>query len=67
MSFTLSKDYAFKTTIDKAWSALTDSSKLEKWITSNDFQPVVGHTFQFRMPGNEWWDGIIKGEVLAVD
>ena len=31
--------------IEKVWSALTDSSKLAKWITENDFKPVVGHTF----------------------
>ncbi|BFH14000.1 hypothetical protein J6TS7_17540 [Paenibacillus dendritiformis] len=33
----------------------------------NDFKPVVGYRFQFRTQPNEWWDGIIEGEVLIVD
>jgi uncharacterized protein YndB with AHSA1/START domain len=67
MSLTLSLDFQFTTSIEKVWSALTDSSKLAKWIMENDFKPVVGHRFQFRTQPTEWWDGIIEGEVLIVD
>ncbi|PTM57520.1 SRPBCC family protein [Desmospora activa] len=67
MSLTLSMDFRFTTSIEKLWSALTDSSKLAKWITENDFKPVVGHRFQFRHQPSEWWDGIVEGEVLIVD
>ena len=48
MSLALSMDFQFTTTMEKAWAALTDSSKLAKWITENDFEPKVGHRFQFR-------------------
>jgi uncharacterized protein YndB with AHSA1/START domain len=67
MSLTLSLDFQFTTTIEKVWSALTDSNKLGKWIMSNDFKPVVGHRFQFRTEATQYWNGIIEGEVLVVD
>ncbi|RIX48756.1 SRPBCC domain-containing protein [Paenibacillus nanensis] len=75
MSLTLSMDFQFKTSIEKLWSALTDSSKLAKWVANihtgqpmeNDFEPVVGRRFQFRTQPNEYWNGIIEGEVLIVE
>ncbi|KRE46535.1 SRPBCC family protein [Paenibacillus sp. Soil724D2] len=75
MSLVLTLDFQYKTSIEKLWSALTDSSKLGKWVVNihtgqameNDFKPVVGHRFQFRTQPTEWWDGIVDGEVLIVD
>ena len=75
MSETLTLDFQYTTTIEKLWSALTDSNKLAKWVANiqtgqpmeNTFKPVVGHHFEFRTQPNEYWDGIIKGEVLLVD
>jgi uncharacterized protein YndB with AHSA1/START domain len=60
-------DFQYTTSIEKAWAALTDSSKLAKWITENDFKPIVGHRFQFRHEPSEYWDGIVDGEVLIVE
>lgn len=75
MSLTLTLDFQYATTIEKLWSALTDSSKLAKWVANiqsgeameNDFKPVVGHRFQFRTTPSEWWNGVIEGEVLLVE
>jgi len=67
MSLTLNMDFQFETTVERLWTALTDSRQLARWIAENDFQPVVGHRFQFRHPPNEYWDGIVNCEVLAVD
>jgi len=67
MSLTLSLDFQFNASIEKVWSALTDSSKLAKWVMENDFKPVVGHRFQFRTQPIGGWNGIIEGEVLIVD
>ncbi|GKS13388.1 activator of HSP90 ATPase [Paenibacillus chitinolyticus] len=75
MSLKLSLDFQYKTSVEKLWSALTDSSKLAKWVADihtgqameNDFKPVVGHRFQFRAQPTQWWNGIIEGEVLVVD
>jgi uncharacterized protein YndB with AHSA1/START domain len=35
---------------EKVWRALTQSPLLEEWLMKNDFQPVVGHRFNFRAP-----------------
>lgn len=67
MNLILSMDFQYTTSIEKAWAALTDSSKLAKWITENDFKPIVGHRFQFRHEPSEYWDGIVDGEVLIVE
>jgi len=67
MSLTLSLDFQYTTSIEKLWSALTDSSTLAKWVMENDFKPIVGQRFQFRTQPTEWWNGIIDGEVLIVD
>jgi uncharacterized protein YndB with AHSA1/START domain len=75
MSLTLSLDFQYTTSIEKLWTALTDSSKLAKWVANiqtgkamvNNFEPVVGHRFQFRTEPNDYWDGIIEGEVLIVE
>lgn len=67
MSLSLNMDFQFTTSVEKLWTALTDSSKLAKWIADNDFEPVVGHRFQFRHQPNEYWDGIVESEVLIVD
>lgn len=67
MSLALSLDFQYHTTIDKLWAAVTDSEKLEKWVLKNNFKPIVGHKFQFRAEPNEYWDGVIDGEVLIVD
>ncbi len=60
-------DIEVRRSIERVWHALTDSATLSKWMLfqSNDFQPVVGHAFQFRdSPG---WDGVIDCEVTEVD
>lgn len=67
MSLKLSLDFQYKTSKEKLWSALTDSSKLANWITENDFKPIIGYRFQFRMPPMNGWNGIVEGEVLIVD
>jgi uncharacterized protein YndB with AHSA1/START domain len=33
----------------KVWRAHTESSLMAEWLLENDFQPVVGHKFDFRV------------------
>lgn len=63
----VSLDFQFTSTVEQVWKALTDSGMLAKWIWKNDFKPVIGEKFQFRSEPNEWWDGIVNGEVLEVE
>lgn len=69
MSETVALDFELKSPIGKVWHALTDSAMLTKWMFfgENDFKPVVGHKFQFRMEPGPGWSGIVDGEVLEVD
>jgi len=52
--------------LDKVWRALTQGPLLESWLMANDFQPVVGHRFTFRMPPMPGWNGVTDCEVLSV-
>lgn len=52
---------------ERVWRALTDSDELEAWLMVNDFEPRVGHRFQFRDEPKPGWRGIVDCEVLEVD
>jgi uncharacterized protein YndB with AHSA1/START domain len=52
----------------KVWRALTTSALIAEWLMQNDFQPVVGHRFNFHakpIPG--MWNGTTDCEVLTVE
>ena len=51
----------------KVWRALTESPLIAQWLLNNDFEPTVGHRFQFRSEPVQGWNGIIDSEVLVVD
>ena len=52
---------------EKIWRALTQGALIKEWLMDNDFQPVVGHKFNFRAPPMPKWDGIIDSEVVIVE
>jgi uncharacterized protein YndB with AHSA1/START domain len=52
---------------EKVWRALTQGALIEEWLMKNDFQPVVGHRFNFRSTPVPGWDGVIACEVLAIE
>ncbi len=52
---------------EKLWRALTESPLLAQWLMNNDFEPVVGTSFQFRAEPMPQWDGVIDCEVLIVE
>jgi uncharacterized protein YndB with AHSA1/START domain len=52
---------------EKIWRALTQGALIKEWLMDNDFQPVVGHRFNFRSTPVPNWDGIIGSEVLVVE
>jgi uncharacterized protein YndB with AHSA1/START domain len=53
--------------VAKVWRALTDSILMGKWLMRNDFQPVVGHRFNFRAEPMAGWNGVADCEVLIVE
>ncbi|HZZ91178.1 MAG TPA: SRPBCC domain-containing protein [Usitatibacter sp.] len=52
---------------EKVWRALTQPALLEEWLMKNDFNPVVGHKFNFRAQPMPQWNGVTDCEVLAVE
>ena len=52
----------------KVWRALTRAPLVAEWLMQNDFEPVVGHRFNFRAtPIPDMWNGVTDCEVLEVD
>lgn len=53
---------------ETVWEYLTTSELLAQWLMENDFQPVVGHKFQFytKPKINLGFDGRVYCEVLEV-
>jgi uncharacterized protein YndB with AHSA1/START domain len=52
---------------EKLWRALTQAPLIEEWLMRNDFQPVVGHRFNFRADPIPHWNGVTDCEVLVVE
>jgi uncharacterized protein YndB with AHSA1/START domain len=52
---------------EKVWRALTQGPLIKEWLMDNDFQPVVGHSFNFRSTPMPNWNGVIDSEVLVVE
>jgi uncharacterized protein YndB with AHSA1/START domain len=69
VSETVSLEFELKSSIERVWQALTDSATLSKWMffETDDFQPVVGHKFQFRTKPETGWPAVVDCEVLEVD
>ena len=52
---------------EKVWRALTQGALIEEWLMKNDFQPVVGHKFNFRATPMPHWNGVVDCQVLAIE
>ena len=51
----------------QVWVALTDPAALGDWLMPNDFEPRLGHRFQFRTKPAPGFDGIVNCEVIELD
>ena len=52
---------------EKIWRALTQSALIAEWLMKNDFQPAVGHRFNFRSTPIAGWNGVADCEVLVLE
>ena len=52
---------------ERVWRALTQGALIEEWLMGNDFQPVVGHRFNFRAVPMPHWNGVVDCQVLVVE
>ncbi|HEY4286386.1 MAG TPA: SRPBCC domain-containing protein [Puia sp.] len=68
MSKSIRQQYFFPHPPEVIWEYLTNAELLALWLMKNDFQPVIGHDFQFRtnpIPSLNF-DGICHCKVLEV-
>lgn len=68
MSHSITHQFEFPHPPEVVWKYLTDSELLAQWLMPNDFQPLVGHVFQFGTKPKYplGFDGRIYCEVLEV-
>jgi uncharacterized protein YndB with AHSA1/START domain len=52
---------------ERVFRALTDPAAMGDWLMKNDFQPRVGHKFEFRSKPQGKWNGITHCEVIELD
>ncbi len=51
---------------EKVWRTLTQAEMIAQWLMPNDFEPLVGHRFNFKTKPVGDWDGVVHCEVLEV-
>ncbi len=51
----------------KVWRVLTQQALIAAFLMDNDFEPVVGHRFNFRATPVMGWNGVTDCEVLVVE
>jgi len=68
MTRDIKQSWVFPHAPEFVWDFLTKPELIEQWLMKNDFQPTVGHKFQFKtkpLPAFGF-DGIVNCEVLEV-
>lgn len=64
----IKQTWHFKQSPEEVWEYLTKPELIEQWLMKNNFQPIVGHKFQFTFtpkPGSPY-AGAVDCEVLEV-
>jgi uncharacterized protein YndB with AHSA1/START domain len=68
MTKSIKQQFFFPHPPETVWEYLTKPELMAQWLMKNDFQPIVGHDFQFRtnpIPSLDF-DGIFYCKVLEV-
>lgn len=66
MAKSLKFEWFFPQEQEVVWECLTTPELVGEWLMPNDFQPIVGHQFEFRSKPQPGWSGIVFCEVLEV-
>jgi len=59
-------DEVYPHPIERVWRALTDSEAMTDWLMPNDFEPKIGHKFQFHTKPAPGFDGTVNCEVIEL-
>jgi len=67
MTRALNIEVTYPEDIARVWRALTDRKALSEWLMDSNFEPRVGHKFEFRTQPRPGFSGVIPCEVLEVE
>ena len=67
MSYEIRIEQEYPFPPERVWQALTDRASLSAWLMPNDFEPRLGHRFQFRAKPMPGWRGFVECEVIEID
>jgi uncharacterized protein YndB with AHSA1/START domain len=68
MTKSINHEFFFPHPPEMVWEYLTTAELMAQWLMKNDFQPIVGHDFQFRtnpVPSLDF-DGVCYCKVLEI-
>jgi uncharacterized protein YndB with AHSA1/START domain len=68
MATSINHQFFFPQPPEAVWEYLTNPELMELWLMKNDFQPIIGHDFQFMtkpIPSLDF-DGIVYCKVLEI-
>jgi uncharacterized protein YndB with AHSA1/START domain len=68
MTKSISHKFFFPHSAEVVWEYLTTAELMAQWLMPNDFEPILGYDFQFRikpLPAMEF-DGIVYCKVLEI-
>lgn len=52
---------------ERVWRALTDPQAIADWLMPNNFEPRLGHKFEFQTEPRPGFDGRVSCEVIELD
>jgi uncharacterized protein YndB with AHSA1/START domain len=70
MTETVRRELQIPRSPEKVWRAIANSASLAQWMYPNNFEPVIGHQFNFHVPPNPKmkFDGLVVDcKVLQCD
>jgi uncharacterized protein YndB with AHSA1/START domain len=66
MTYDISLEQQYPYPPEQVWRALTERAALAEWLMPNDFEPKLGHKFQFRAQPMPGWRGFVECEVIEL-
>lgn len=67
MRQTLKMEAVYACAPEQIWQALTDRRALATWLMENDFEPQLGHRFQFQQRSLPGLEIVIHCQVITLD
>ena len=64
---TLRLERVYPHDVHKLWRALTERELISRWLMPTDFEPKLGHRFNFHTDPGLGFDGVVHCEVTEIE